>query len=545
VREQVFGQFETLRKSVYAAGAAGGAYSLTAQDWFAKATTAIDHIIALGATASQEAEALAATDERDATRRLAVNGGIALLSILLSGALVFIVTHRTVGPLGKMIEAMMGLASGDTSRTVPYVDRRDEIGAMATAMGVFKRNAEDNARLRALQITTEAGAVTLKREAMRGMAAAIERETDASVGVVARVTQEVDDAAQGLTSLAHGLSTEAQAVAAASEEALANAETVSAAAEQMTAAIRAIAGQISKAGTVTKAAVQHSAKAEGAISSLTAVVAKIAEVTNLIEGIAGQTNLLALNATIEAARAGDAGRGFSVVAAEVKSLSQQTARSTEEIGRLIAEIQASTQATVDAVRGIGGHIEEIDSVAGGIADAMQQQEVVTNEIARNVAESASAAREVSAKIAHVSRDAGAVNGHAEGVRTAIASVGSNISGLRGALVRTVRASTEEADRRSEQRFEIRRPAEVTTAAGKRAAAEVVNISKGGATVVSDCRIEVGATGILRIEGLALDLTFEARGRDQRTLNIEFTMEGEPLEAYLTWLHRDVIGKAAA
>ncbi|MCS3730401.1 methyl-accepting chemotaxis protein [Bradyrhizobium betae] len=257
-------------------------------------------------------------------------------------------------------------------------------------------------------------------------------------------TQGVERAASSLSEIARSLSSESQAVAAASTQALGSSQTVSAAAEELSASIREIASQVARTSTVTKSAAAGREQARSTIQALAGSVKKIAEVSDLIGGIAGQTNLLALNATIEAARAGEAGRGFAVVAAEVKSLSDQTAKSTEEIGRLIAEIQASTQAAVDAVETMGGHIVEIDGVATSVAAAMEEQDAAPREIAWSISESASAAKEVSAKIGNVSRDAASVNERAAEVRQAIAGMAANLESLRSVVVRTVRDSTAAA-----------------------------------------------------------------------------------------------------
>jgi chromosome segregation ATPase len=115
-----------------------------------------------------------------------------------------------------------------------------------------------------------------------------------------------------------------------------------------------------------------------AISSVTTVIAKIAE----------QTNLLALNATIEAARAGEAGKGFAVVASEVKTLAAQTANATEQIAGQISAVQTSTKTAIDSLRGIAGKVSEINALTGAIAAAVEEQEAATREIAVNVTRAA-------------------------------------------------------------------------------------------------------------------------------------------------------------
>lgn len=366
----------------------------------------------------------------------------AVLAFIAAGLLG--VAFGVVRPIVRMTDTMQKLATGDLAADIPFAHRQDEVGSMAGALLVFKQGAIENSRLRDEQLQKEQEAALAKRGALHQMAETVERETGRSVDTASATTQGVERAASSLSEIARSLSSESQAVAAASTQALGSSQTVSAAAEELSASIREIATQVARTSTVTKSAVAGRERARSTIQALADAVKKIAEVSDLIGGIAGQTNLLALNATIEAARAGEAGRGFAVVAAEVKSLSDQTAKSTEEITRLIAEVQASTQAAVDAVETMGGHIVEIDGVATSVAAAMEEQDAATREIARSISESASAAKEVSAKIANVSRDAASVNERAADVRQAIAGMAGNLESLRSVVVRTVRDSTAAA-----------------------------------------------------------------------------------------------------
>ena len=361
-----------------------------------------------------------------------------VLALIVAGLLAVVL--GVVRPIVRMTEAMRQLATGSLTTDIPFANREDEVGSMAAALTVFRQSAIENARLRDEQVRAEDEAAKAQQEALLGMADTVERETNASVETTAKATADVERAASGLSEIARGLSERSQAVAAASGQALTNAETVSSAAEQLTSSIREITAQVARTSSATKSAVAGREYARSTIQKLSSAVQKIAEVSDLIGGIAGQTNLLALNATIEAARAGESGRGFAVVAAEVKSLSDQTAKSTDEIARLISEVQTSTQAAVNAVEDMGGHIVEIDAVASSVAAAMEEQDAATREIARSISESAAAAREVSSKIDYISRDADSINSRATEVRHAISSVSGNLTSLRSVLVRSVRES---------------------------------------------------------------------------------------------------------
>jgi len=183
-------------------------------------------------------------------------------------------------------------------------------------------------------------------------------------------------------------------------------QSVATASEELTGSVNEIARQVQESSKIAGEAVSQAQKTDARITQLSQAASRIGDVVKLITAIAEQTNLLALNATIEAARAGEAGKGFAVVASEVKALAAQTAKATDEIGTQIASMQSATQDSVAAIKEIGGPISRISEIAGAIAAAVEEQGAATQEIARNVGEAAKGTAQVASNITDVNRGAG-------------------------------------------------------------------------------------------------------------------------------------------
>ncbi len=218
---------------------------------------------------------------------------------------------------------------------------------------------------------------------------------------VSSTSEELQISANELSKAAKDSSSQATAAAAAAEEASVNVQTVAAATEQMSASIGEISRQISESTRFANDAKEKAEATNKVVNELQAAADQISSVVALITDIAEQTNLLALNATIEAARAGEAGKGFAVVASEVKGLAGQTAKATEEIDEQIHTMQAITKSAVEAINSITEAVEKIHESSTVIAAAMEEQNATTEEIARNVSEAATGTSEVSSSVSLV------------------------------------------------------------------------------------------------------------------------------------------------
>jgi methyl-accepting chemotaxis protein len=349
------------------------------------------------------AEASAAADDARANVIDLSVGTIVVL--MLIGSTIFGV-FSIARPIRRIGEVLLELANGNKAVDVPYAERGDEVGDNARAAKTFKEKLIQIEALEAEQKQAEQRAVAQRKADMLKLADQFQGAVGGIVDTVSTAANQLEATAGTLTSTAEVTQELSGVVASASEEASTNVQSVASATEELTSSVTEISRQVQESSRIAAEAVTQAKKTDTRINELSQAAARIGDVVKLITAIAEQTNLLALNATIEAARAGEAGRGFAVVASEVKALASQTAKATEEIGTQIGAMQAATGESVAAIKEIGGTIGRISEIASTIAAAVEEQGAATSEIARNVERAARGTAEVATKITDVNRGAG-------------------------------------------------------------------------------------------------------------------------------------------
>ena len=368
----------------------------------------------------------------------AILGAVVIIGV---GVSFYVVRDVSTG-IASIVNPMQALGKGDLSAEVPHRGEKTEIGAMADTLQVFKE------ALIAKKAADEAAALDAEAKIERGRRVdSITRNFESMIG---EIVQTVSSASTQLEASAGTLSSTAARsqelttlVAAASEEASTNVQSVASATEELSSSVNEISRQVQESARMASDAVGQARVTNDRVSELSKSAARIGDVVELINTIAGQTNLLALNATIEAARAGEAGRGFAVVASEVKALAEQTAKATGEIGQQITGIQAATQDSVTAIREISGTIEKLSEISSTIAAAVEEQGAATQEISRNVQQAAQGTQQVSSNITDVQRGASETGSASSQVLSAAQSLSGDSNRLKlevGKFLDSVRAA---------------------------------------------------------------------------------------------------------
>jgi methyl-accepting chemotaxis protein len=356
-------------------------------------------------------------------------GIAAIVATAVAIALAVLVFRKMLSPIPALSGIMRRLAANEIDLKVPYRDRGDEIGEMAEAVEVFRVNAHEKAKLEARQTENDERADAEKREAL----ARVVNDFEAGVGDVVRAlsgaVSEMGSTAKGMSDETGRAIAEASSVANAADQASSNVETVAAASEELISSISEISRQMALQTTSAEEAVDAAEVSDREIKGLATKVESIGEVLNLITSIAEQTNLLALNATIEAARAGEAGKGFAVVASEVKSLATQTAKATDKIAAQIQAVQQQTGSAVNAIGDINERITKIREISTSIASAIEEQNAAASEIGRNTQEAATGTQRVSTSITSVTEATSDTGSSAERVLEASDSLSSQCGQL--------------------------------------------------------------------------------------------------------------------
>jgi methyl-accepting chemotaxis protein len=378
-----------------------------------------------------ESESNAIVGETERLILMLASGGF-----LLGGALALLLGRGISRPMTAMCKAMRELAGGNFDVVLPGLGRKDELGEMAGAVEEFKLQAIAKAErdARAQDAQNKASSAARRAELIR-FADDFEAAVGTIVSNVSASAVQLEQAAGTLTRTAETTQSLSSQVAGASEQASSNMQSVATATEELSASVDEIGRRVRDSNRIAEAAVLQAQQTDGRIGKLSRAAQEIGDVVKLITAIAEQTNLLALNATIEAARAGEAGRGFAVVASEVKSLASQTAKATDEISSHISGMQGATQESVAAIKEIGGTIAQISNIASSIASAVEQQSSATQEIARSVQNVAQGTQQAAANIMQVNRGATETGSASEEVLNSAKTLSTESTRLRDELDR--------------------------------------------------------------------------------------------------------------
>jgi len=326
------------------------------------------------------------------------------LAILLSFIISVFITRSITQPVGRVVSSLAEIAAGDADHTKRLkVEGRDEISVLAQKFNQFAAKLEEiisDFKANAIMLKNASDDLALLAMRMASGADDMAGKSANASDSAEKMTTSIDDIARS----SEEMNIYARTVSAAAEQIAQSMANVATAVDETDASMGDIAANARTGADISKEAMQKSIEAAEAMSMLNETSAAIGKVTFVIKRIAEKTRLLGLNANIQATSAGNAGKGFAVIADQIKELADKSTRSAEDIAQRIAKVRSSNQKSIKVISGITDTIDRFNTAVSVINNAVEQQTLATGNIASNVQQVNRDASDIAASIAKVSEN---------------------------------------------------------------------------------------------------------------------------------------------